>query len=1110
MNTTVVRKLSIKRKNFFSVFIVFLLLFLHSTSSLMSQEMKVSIAKSNLTLGELINKIEEQSNFLFVYNSGDIDLATKILISKQEDTIKGVLSEALSQVNLNYVIEGNNVVIKKSEIKQQIAKQLVNGIVLDESGNPIIGASIQLKEEKTGTITNLGGEFSVEANRGQTLIVSYLGFISQEVKIGTQKTYRVFLVEDTKKLEEIVVVGYATQKKINLSGSVASINLADLSETRPITNITQGLQGQLAGLSIEQTSGLPGAESMNILIRGRGTLNNAAPLVLIDGIVGSLSDISPNDVESVSILKDAASAAIYGSRAANGVILVTTKQGSKEKIDVNYTSYVGFQQPTIGIDVVDNYPLYMETLNKAQARAGLPILFEESIIQEWREMSGLDEIYANTNWYNEVFRPAFIQEHSIQTKGGTEQTDFLFSLSYQDNGGIMPETDYQKYSFRVNLGAKVSPFIKTGINVNGYHSISQNNEASTISNYIGYISNSSPGTLPVSSDGRFGSEWAPGGNLSANNIFASFADLDRKAWLTYISVKPTITVEITPNITWHTTFAAMFRNGFYKTKENAVNMYNLKTNEVVRTVGSARPTLIDVNSRAKRFVGDSYFNWAIPLKSHNLNFILGYNQEYEEESDNADTAFDMISSETDVMDATTTGNKPTGGFSNRALLSFFGRVNYDYKSRYIFEANLRFDGSSKFARGHRWGYFPSFSAAWRISEESFMESSNIDNLKLRLSWGRLGNNRSGDYATQSLYVNSNAVLNGSVVSGLAPGSMSNEDLTWESTTMTNIGLDFNFLSNRISVEADVFNKQTDGILIQLPVPGVLGGLTAPYQNAAIVTNKGVELTLGWNDKINQNFHYGATLNYTFVRNKVNKYRGNVATYSNQRILREGLKIYPYYVREVECIATQEKIDEMLADGYVFYPSTPQPGDFIYKDQQEPGESGYKIINDDDRVVKGNSTPEHSLGLSLYANWKGFSFSALLQGVTGINRYLNGTWYTNVLKNGSQINKKFLDAWTEDNLDSKIPAITTNDGGRNTVDNDFWLQDASYLRLKNIQIGYTIPSKITNKLSIDRLRIYTSLENLITLTSYEGLDPEQGGTGNYPILQRFVCGVSITL
>ncbi|MCD8033557.1 MAG: TonB-dependent receptor, partial [Alistipes sp.] len=383
----------------------------------------------------------------------------------------------------------------------------------------------------------------------------------------------------------------------------------------------------------------------------------------------------------------------------------------------------------------------------------------------------------------------------------------------------------------------------------------------------------------------------------------------------------------------------------------------------------------------------------------------------------------------------------------------------------------------------------------------------LDNLKVRASWGQLGNMSVGDYATQLIYTRRSNVFGDTAVSGAGITAIVNEGLKWETTTMTNVGVDLSLFRTRFNLSVDLFHKLTEDILVRTKIPGVFGGMDAPFRNAGQVRNRGIEIEAGWHDKIGK-FEYAVSANYSYVRNKVLKYQGNVPAYSGQRILLEGYCIWDYYVREVEGIATQEKIDEMLADGYVFYPSTPHPGDFIYKDRQQQGEEGYKVINDGDRVIKGSSYPKHFFGFTLSANWKGIDFSALFSGVAGVSQYLNGTWYTNVLKNGSVINKKFLGAWSYDNPTSRIPAITTDDGGRNTVANDFWLQDASYLKLRNLTVGYTLPQKWFSPL-ISRCRVYFSGENLLTFTKFEGLDPETGSTSNYPNMKRYMFGVSIT-
>ena len=988
-------------------------------------------------------------------------------------------------------------------------KFIVSGTVSDEAGLPLMGAGVAVKGKPgSGAVTDLDGRYTLEVDPSGTLEFSFLGYKTTEIPIQKRQSINVALHPDNEFLEATVVVGYGTQKKVNLSGSVSSVNLEETSEHRAVSSLSSGLQGVSSGLLAQQSSGEPGSDGASVTVRGLGTLNSSSPLVVIDGVIGDMADVNPADVASMSVLKDAASSAIYGSRAANGVILITTKSGKEGKSKVQYNAKAGVQQVAMPIEVVSDYVSYMRTINQASANSGSVQPFGEDIIREWSENTGKDEIYCNTDWFNTVFNPSFFQEHNLQMSGGSKTANYLVSLGYMQNDGTMAGTGYKRYSFRSNVGADVTNWLRLTANINAYYGRKDALEISTVMSSVG---NSSPGTLPISSDGRFGGEWAPGGNVQAGNIFAANSSYNILQSNYKLSGKLGMDVTFAPNLVWHNNAAAT--GNFYVLSQMNypdVEIWDLKNNAVLLRTGTTSNQLTEQNSLDYTLMLDSYLNWdMLPgSESHNLALTAGYNQEYRRYHWTYAQALDVLSASTPTMDAASTPSAMKGNSTDSAVMSFFGRLNYDFKGRYILEANARADGSSRFAPGHRWGFFPSFSGAWRISEEPWFKSGKINNLKLRASWGKLGNNAVDDYATQLLYERRSYVFNGKAIPGAGVSSIVNSNLTWETTTMTDVGLDLSALQGRLEMSVDLFHKLTDDILIRASIPGVFGHLTAPYENAGIVRNIGAEGDITWKGSIGRDFTYGISANYTFVRNKVLKYHGDVPTYSGQRILLEGFGIYDFYVRKVECIATQEKIDRMTADGYVFYPSTPQPGDFIYKDQQKPGEIGYKIIDDNDRVIKGHNYPSHFFGLTLNAGWKGIDFSVLFSGVAGISKYLNGTWYTNVLKNGSVINKKFLDAWSYDNQDSNIPAITTNDGGRNTVSNDFWLQDASYVKLRNLSLGYTFPQKWFSPL-VSRARIYFTGENLLTFTRFEGLDPETGSASNYPNVSRYIFGVSIT-
>ncbi|MBP5538259.1 MAG: TonB-dependent receptor [Bacteroidales bacterium] len=994
-------------------------------------------------------------------------------------------------------------------IHAQPASVTVSGVVSDETGAPLPGAGVQVKGKNgVGQITDLDGKYSLSLAQGETLIFSFLGYQDVEVLADGRSTIDVTLNPDSQFLDATVVVGYGTQKKVNLSGSVSAVNLEESGEHRAVTNLSSGLQGVTSGLLAQQSSGEPGADEATVTIRGLGTLNNSAPLVVIDGIVGEMGDVNPQDVASMSVLKDAASSAIYGSRAANGVILITTKSGKEGRAKIAYNGKAGVQTVTMPIEVVSDYVQYMNTINQASANAGSVRPFGQAIIDEWAAGTRTNEIYANTDWFKTVFKPSFFQDHTLQVSGGSKSVQYLVSVGFLQNNGIMRGTGYQRYSFRSNVGADVTKWLRLTAQLSGYYG---RKNALEIATTMAAVGNSSPGTLPISSDGRFGGEWAPGGNVQAGNIFAANSSYDKLQSNYKLSGKLGLDFTILPSLVWHNSVAA--NGNFFVLKQMNypnIEIWDLKNNAVLLRSGTTSNQLTEQNSLDYTLTLDSFLNWDVlpSVDDHNLSLTVGYNQEYHRYHDTYAQALDVLSASTPTMDAAATPSAMKGNTTDSAVQSVFGRINYDYKGRYIFEANARADGSSRFAPGHRWGVFPSFSAAWRMTEEPWFKTNWLDNLKLRASWGMLGNNAVGDYATQLLYERRSFVFDGKTVPGVGVSSIVNDNLTWETTTMADIGLDLSAFKGKLEWTLDVYQKRTDGILIRASIPGVFGWLSAPFENAGVVRNRGFETELSWKSGIGSDFHYSISANYSFVRNKVLKYHGSVPTYSGQRILLEGYSIYDFYVREVECIATQERIDRMLADGYVFYPSTPQPGDFIYKDQQQPGEVGYKIIDDNDRVIKGHSYPSHFFGLTLSAGWKGIDLSMLFSGVAGVSRYLNSTWYTNVLKNGSVINKKFLNAWTPSNPDSTIPAITTNDGGRNTVSNDYWLQDASFLKLRNVSLGYTFPEHWTQPV-VQRIRVYFTGENLFTITGFEGLDPETGSSDNYPNVSRFIFGLSIT-
>ncbi|MDD7885451.1 TonB-dependent receptor [Flavivirga sp. 57AJ16] len=1091
-----------------------------------SQTKKVSLNMSNATIAAVIHEIESLSDFKFLLNRNDVDIDRRVSVKFKKKPIAFILNKIFKGTDVEYEVLQKQIILRsktgnldslednQNNLPKDIPQFQVTGTVLDGAGIPLAGANVIEKGTVNGTQTDFDGNFTLSVSGSNAVLsISYVGFASKELSLNGQTQVNVSLQEDVSSLDEVVVVGYGTQKKINQTGSVSSVSFEEMSETRPITDVGQGLAGQAAGVTVTQGAGKPGSEENNILIRGVGTLNNSSPLVVIDGLVGSLSDVVAENIQSISILKDAASASIYGSRAANGVVLVTTKKGTNGKTKFSYNGYTGIQDPTFEVDMVWDYPTHMEIINQAQANDGKPEIFSQATIDDYR--AGTDPLlYPNTNWFKHVFRQSFIQRHNLSASGGSDNVRYMFSTNILDNRGSIKKSDYKRYSFRSNVEADFNNWLTAGANVFGYWS-DQESPDDASEQAIRTIGHSVPGILPLSPDGRVGGPWVPGENASTNNVEARFAGSDFSRNITKILAKVYATIKFKDKIQWTTSFSPTIQYDYTFQHTFGADIWNFQDNSIIANTAATGTSLSEEYRKYYRLIFDSFITYNTSIAdTHNIGVLAGYNQEYETARNMRASKTDLLADETPVFDAAS-GEDPVvrGNFNDRALRSFFGRINYDYKEKYLLEGNLRYDGSSKFSIDERWGIFPSVSAGWVISKEGFLQDVDpISFFKLKASWGQLGNNRVTDYGTQPLYNLTSYVFGGNIVPGAAPSAIPNDILKWETTTQTDIGFESSFLSRRLGVEFDWFNRRTEDILINLPIPLVNGGLTAPPQNAGIVDNKGFELTLSWRDNIGD-FKYGISGNVTHIKNEVIKYLGGAGTRSGQRIIQEGLPINSWYVREVEGIATQERIDELVADGYTMNPM-PSPGDFIYKDQQQEGEDGYKVIDEGDRVAKGSSIPEYVYGFSLDFGYKNFDLNILGQGVAGIDNYFENEWYTSDLANGDIVPAEALNAWRPDNQNATFPRLTTGGNPNNTATNDFWLRDASFLRIKNITLGYSLPSDVIQKVGMQRLRLYMSAENYFTFKSseYVGFDPEittgQNNGLNYPIMKRLTFGINI--
>lgn len=1007
---------------------------------------------------------------------------------------------------------------------------VIAGTVVDEAGEPVIGANISIgKNPEIIAVSDTNGFFSLKKIHGdETIKVAFLGYEPETVRLTKGKqTYRIVMKTDASQLDEVVVVGYATQKKADLTGAVSSISSRALSD-RPLTNATNALAGLASGLTVTNSGGnTPGYESQSILVRGQGTLNNSAPLVVIDGMTGiALSDINPQDIESISVLKDAASSAIYGSRAANGVILVTTRQGAERAPRITYSGNVSFETVAKRLNLVTDYADFMEIQNAGLIANGQAPRFSQGKIDEWRNDAGRNPtVYPNTDWQDHIYRnPSVVQNHNLSVTGGSKRVRYNLTFGYINNPGMIYYTDYERYQLRSNLDVNIKPWLSVGANIFGY--IDKNNPSSENAAAGGDVIfgsgafNTVPGmTLYDPATGLYGGIQNPEEeNVSNFNPY-------RRQWF-YKPEYPTKTkrsvvklnARLTPvkGLAIQGSFAYNYweRNIEHHLTDRNLYRFTLDGPVLIRE-GTVRTYIRRYNYKNTYRSSEITAKYDFDISRLRTSVFAGMSQEYNKYDTDYYIKYDLVDPSLGAINAGMTNGSITGNYNEWAMRSYFGRINLNWDDRYLIEANLRADGSSKFAPGKRWGYFPSVSAAWRISQEKFMAASSswLNQLKLRASYGSLGNNATTSYYMyQSLFATANYILNGNIAGGLAQTVLANPELTWEKTYMTNIGLDFAMFNSRFSGTIDIYNKNTKGILISLPAPLEHGTSTVPNQNAGEVNNKGFEFDLRWNDRIGK-VSYNVGVNMGFVTNKVTRFQGDVSSINGVYKTQEGKPINQLYVITVDRIVRdQSDLDyvQSLVDRNPDYFATyqrPELGDFLYRDANGDGK-----LDTNDRVEIGHgNVPRITYGANLGASWNNFDFSVLFQGVADYKVYYNNQAFRFVTVMGQSLIKDITDnSWTPENpYNSKYPLLRNNANGKNNIASDAFVHNAAYFRCKNIQLGYTIPRDVTRKFFVENLKVYASIDNLFTITDFPGLDPEVGANVGYPSVRQYSIGLNIS-
>lgn len=944
------------------------------------------------------------------------------------------------------------------------------------------------------------------------IVISYVGYQTQEIK-WNGSPLNVILKEDSKTLSEVVVVGYGTQKKANLSGSVAMVDSKEL-ENRPIQNVSSGLQGLMPGVAITGTNGAPGQDAGKIRVRGIGTLNEAGPYILVDGIeTGTLSAVDPNDIESISVLKDAASAAIYGSKAANGVVLITTKRGKTGQTKISYSGYLSFQNATNMIERMGSYE-YASLLNQALEAEGMSKRFNDTELQKFKD--GNDPLYPDTDWYDLAYKTGVQHRHNVNINGGSENVKYMASLGYLNQTGILPNAGREQFNARTNLDMKINKRLSARMNLsfikNDYSDASSAYYGGSSDQIIRQLNLIAPWIVARYDDGTWGTisdgspiAWLDSG-MKVNRDNYNFSGMAAVDYEIFDGLKLTLQGAYVNNLQNYNYFQKYIK--YNENKESDPGQLDERFYKWDRTNY------------------DALLNYNKNFGKHNIKGLLGwhtekYNYKYQKAVRKKFPNNELT--DMNAGDASTQSNE--GYTAELAMISWFARINYDFAGKYLLEANIRADASSRFAEGHRWGYFPSFSGAWRISEEAFMESAKdswLSGLKIRASWGQLGNQdalsgSNNDYypALNTYNLDSKYAFGGSLNSGYYQRKYRLETISWEKASTWGVGVDFT-LFNKLNGSLDYYNRKTTGIIMDVTVPKEFA-LDAYKDNVGSMRNSGIEINLSYNTKIGQ-VDFGIAGNFSYNKNEIldlgggdpNKYLDATDGYSQRNKVGEAMNSY-YIYRADGFFNSQEEADAYTAKYGNPFGKTFKAGDLRYVDTNKDGK-----LTADDREYCGSSDPKIIYGFNINAGWKGIDLSLMFNGAAGVKRLFDGyEVYGNFSGDAAHPATIWRDAWTPDNHDASMPRIfydTNSASSSRSVQSDFWLQDTSYLRLKNLQLGYTLPKGWLNSVGVENIRIYYSVENLLTFDKMKiNIDPESTSQrlSSYPLLRTHAFGVNVT-
>jgi TonB-linked SusC/RagA family outer membrane protein len=1081
----------------------------HDTKAQDLLNKKVTLHLKKDEVEDVLQKIEKIVGINFMYSPELIDSKRRVSIDAEDRPLAEVLTDLFSPLSINYEVSGQQILLKRKNRsstetkvsiypKEEIIEQAITGTVTDDKGEGLVGVSIQIKGTTRGTTTDPNGKFRISIpNEDVVLVFTSVGYLKAEVAVGKQTSLNVVLKADIGNLDEVVVVGYGTQKKSTIAGAVSDVSQKAIA-SNPSPNLSNSLVGQAAGIIATQRSGEPGKDASNILIRGIGTIGDSSPIYVIDGIVRSSSDfaqLNSSEIQSFSILKDAASAAVFGIRAGNGVILVTTKRGAEGKMQIDFTANVGVQERTRNPEFLNSYE-YAMLYNEALANDGKQPMYSQNDLEKYRTHSSPDT-HPDSDWFSVLKKSAMVRNYSISATGGSDKVRYATSAGYLKQDGIIPSNDFNRYNFRSNIDANVTSTTKLSFDLSGRDEKTNNVASEEVFRWMSGIP---PNRTPIKwSNGEYSNGPSylalPENGYRKRNIQAFRGRMELEQQLPFLkglSIKAIASYDktFTDNKNWTYT---------------KIPFYNRVSDGSFVEADKGPTSLVQNHLDEQAVTLESHLNYKTTIGKSNFTGLLLYTQTKQ--------AWNYLSASRegytlaiDEINFGAAANRNNSGYSGSSgRQGIVGRINWAYDDKYVLETSFRADGSEQFAEGKRWGFFPSFSAGYVVSQEPFLKNSSlVDFLKLRASYGILGNDRLGDQRflyLQSYYVSGSAVFgNANIQPAIVEGRLSNPDVTWETVKKLNVGIDATFLKGKLTAVVDYFFDKRSDILASrnLSVPSLLG-IGLPVENLAKVNNKGVEVTLGHTNRLTRDLRYSMSANLTYAKNEIVFI--DEAASVNPNIRRTGLSLNTQYgYRAIGLFQSQQEVDAAPKQL-----GNTGPGDIRYEDINKDG-----IINDLDRVAIGKSnTPEIIFGFNGSLHYKNFDFTFLFQGATNVNQYYEGegAWPFFV---GSGALKANLDRWTPSNPNASEPRVLIDPTNLNHAGSSFWMRDASYLRLKNVELAYNLPVDAL-KLGgfIKGMRIYVNANNVATWSKIQNYDPENAsGRGwDYPQFRIWNAGVN---